>query len=92
MTRLWLELALKEGQHVHVMRQDSDDWWFAKCVETGETGWFPASYVSIEGDTGVEVLKGMSSSTSSSNFGIQVIIIMITMVTITMIIDIDIIL
>ena len=43
-----------------VMGQEEDDWWYGTCTESGEEGWFPATYVTTVDDCGVEVLKGES--------------------------------
>ena len=49
-----------------VVKQEEDDWWYGTCVETAQAGWFPASYVTADGDSGIEVLKGLPQSKSPS--------------------------
>jgi hypothetical protein len=39
-------LSLKEGEFVHVLRQENSGWWSGIAAD-GRTGWFPATVSGI---------------------------------------------
>ncbi|XP_052783921.1 guanine nucleotide exchange factor DBS-like isoform X3 [Mya arenaria] len=61
-----VEMALREGDRVEILRTGSTGWWLAHHMDTNEEGWVPSTFLDPLPNTGPRSLASLSSIGSGS--------------------------